>query len=967
MVLLPDDTIHIPHIMKNFRISSFVSFFIVIMWPIVCLAGDLNNAIRFDLTKTWASSKEANAVWAVGSKAYLANGNDGITVLDITDPSQPHVVRRYLYQSATRIIGDENHVYALIKGQVVNNQVQKDRILIFNVSSDPEPLIGEYRHDSFNNLGCIAKSGDILYATTSSSLILVDVGDPSQPVKMIEYNIGSTNLSSPGIAVDNDIAYVAAGTQHLKLLDVSDPYDVRLMSEYETDMWAINVTVSGTTAFVTGWEGGLLAIDVGDPHYPVKAGDYNIVSPYRAIDIIVSGHFGYLSYINPDNREGGIIGLNLQDPTSIETAGEYTQLEWVNDIFMADDHLLVPNKNNLTILKPFLYHKIKTGLSLVPNSVAIPQGNTRKVSIVGGKEPFHISSSNPSIATAFVDQNGTLSINTFSQGNVLVTVTDGTGSQSVLQVSVIRKVKAIIVAGSGPYTGNHLWDATLACVQHAYKVLQYQGYTHDTIQLLASDTTLDIDGDGLFNEVDAHATANDLRRSIIEWEPDAGDVLVYLTGHGSDGYFKIDQNEHVDARTLNNWLNTLEDSADGTLTIVYDACRAGSFIPHLISDTGKQRIILTSAAPNENAYFTSIGSLSFSNLFWTQIHKGANISDAFFIAKNAIEFTYANQTPQMDDNGNGIGNDINDGVSSKSARIGNGVVVAGDIPEIKTISSDIALHGEISADFSAELFVSGSNSIQRVWAVITPPGCAPTDPDSPVLNLPTVEMNPTGDTRYTGTYSDFSQTGTYNVAVYAMDTEGYISTPRRIAVTQTSAISLVTGISQLYVAIFGRASEGEGNLFWQGYDSDRVVVADAMLATDAAQQYFGDSLNSDQAFIEHIYWNTLSKAPTDDPDGIAYWVDKLGKSSSRGAVAVSLVGVINHYAPGGSFFNPEDTKTIAAYNQFTNRVAVSDYMASTVYKSPVDWSVSTTFNPDGLNVTHDPNSVSLAKARVDSF
>ncbi len=175
-----------------------------------------------------------------------------------------------------------------------------------------------------------------------------------------------------------------------------------------------------------------------------------------------------------------------------------------------------------------------------------------------------------------------------------------------------------------------------------------------------------------------------------------------------------------------------------------------------------------------------------------------------------------------------------------------------------------------------------------------------------------------------------------------------------------------TDISQLYVSVFNRASEGGGNTYWQS-QPDMAWAADAMLRTDAAKNYFGASLNSNQAFIEHIYQNTLNKTLADDPQGIAYWVGQLDSGQSRGAVVAELVGVIKNYAPGGPFYNPDDAATIAAYNQFTNRVAVSNYMADTVQEPPADWATKTQFSPTGLNVTADAATVAVAEAVIVTF
>ncbi len=133
----------------------------------------------------------------------------------------------------------------------------------------------------------------------------------------------------------------------------------------------------------------------------------------------------------------------------------------------------------------------------------------------------------------------------------------------------------------------------------------------------------------------------------------------------------------------------------------------------------------------------------------------------------------------------------------------------------------------------------------------------------------------------------------------------------------------------------------------------------------SGKDYFGTSLNNNQAFIEHIYHNTLKKTMADDAGGIAYWTGLLEDGSSRGVVVAALVGVIQDYAPGGSNYNPDDTATVAAYQQFTNRVTVCDYMADTLWSPPPGWNETTQFSFTGMNVTSDSATVINAQHTID--
>jgi hypothetical protein len=98
-----------------------------------------------------------------------------------------------------------------------------------------------------------------------------------------------------------------------------------------------------------------------------------------------------------------------------------------------------------------------------------------------------------------------------------------------------------------------------------------------------------------------------------------------------------------------------------------------------------------------------------------------------------------------------------------------------------------------------------------------------------------------------------------------------------------------TEISEIYVAVFNRASEGEGNEYWQGFEGTKSELIDVTLATPDALAYFGTSLDSNQAFVEHIYVNTLGKTAIEDPDGIAFWVGLLDGGETRGSVVEQLI------------------------------------------------------------------------------
>ena len=223
------------------------------------------------------------------------------------------------------------------------------------------------------------------------------------------------------------------------------------------------------------------------------------------------------------------------------------------------------------------------------------------------------------------------------------------------------------------------------------------------------------------------------------------------------------------------------------------------------------------------------------------------------------------------------------------------------------------------------------------------------DPESPFE----AEVQPSGYVTDNTDCNDYDSTihpGSTEIRGDGIDQDcDRIDLPKTYSLTQTQ-------VSQLYVSIFGRASEGEGNYYWQRTQDDMVVAANTMLETAAAQRYFGDTLNDNQEFIEFIYENTLGKTYLDDPTGIDFWVTALDYGYSKAQIIASLINSVMDPKYVG---NP-------AQDRFINMVTVSNYCADKVSTVP-DVNDLSAFLGFISNVTNDPLTVITAEANVDAF
>ncbi len=498
---------------------------------------------------------------------------------------------------------------------------------------------------------------------------------------------------------------------------------------------------------------------------------------------------------------------------------------------------------------------MKTGIN--DSAISEPDGTYRLFAVCGCESPFAITA----------DADG---YDTYTE-----TITAVCGGSTSKNISMTSKAMfsgpgAIIVAG-GPDSGNRLWDATQMTANLAYRTLLYQGFTKESIFYLNPDTDIDMDGNGMSDDVDGTPTKTRLQDAVISWASGADSLTVFLTGIGGSGVFRISGTEILSATELDSWLDTLQQSFPGKVTVICDASESGSFLSALTPPAGKSRMVLTSTSSGENACFLTQGFISFSTCFWNSIFTGDNVSDAFNLAKeamtNAAEPSLTKwQTPLLDDNGNGV-NDDGDGTLANATFIGNGTPFPGAPPVIGNISPGQGISGSDTAMIYAE-DVTDPDGIVRVWAIVIPPGY--TQEKKALVGLPSFDLTRTEGNRYEGISDGFDMAGRWQVAVYAMDRFGNISSPKPTTVTVENpsgpkAIIVAGGSPSdiLWPATEKNAGLAYEALRFQGYSDDDIYLMSGVA--------FSAQVDA-SATLDNLSDAVSAWADTQPRDGVLYLV-----------------------------------------------------------------------------------------------
>jgi len=229
----------------------------------------------------------------IGNHAYVASGEVGLIVYDITDPGNPSQFGKYDtpgYAYRVEVAGDT--AYVLDQG---------NGIIVFDVS-DPSDIFPRITLPESGVSRGLEISGDKLYwANDSSGVRVVDISDPGNPSIVRTYD-------TPGHAYDivaaGEYAYVAdfgSGLQILKVADFVQPY---LTAGVATPGQANGIFVAGNYAYIADGSSGLKVVDVSNRFEPVLVGAAPYNGPANAVS--VSGNYAFLAC-------SGTFGLQVYD------------------------------------------------------------------------------------------------------------------------------------------------------------------------------------------------------------------------------------------------------------------------------------------------------------------------------------------------------------------------------------------------------------------------------------------------------------------------------------------------------------------------------------------------------------------------------------------------------------------------------------------------------------------------------
>lgn len=252
-------------------------------------AGDPGNLQIYPFFNNFGIGGESTVfdVTLDGGIAYCTFGDDGLTAIDVADPTNPAFI--------SHLTAGSTYLWKLVK-------------------------IGDYLYVIDDNSGGI------------------DIYDVSNPAQMQQ----AGTIASDAYQVSNagDSLLAIAESDLLSIYSLNNPAVPQLLGDLSLGYFLSDLAISGQYAYVLKEEGGMRIVDIGDPANPVEVG-YLDLGVDDASVIAVAGDFAYVGTWN-----GKVFMADISTPQSPVDLGSYdTPLVDISDIKIAGDRVYISDSD----------------------------------------------------------------------------------------------------------------------------------------------------------------------------------------------------------------------------------------------------------------------------------------------------------------------------------------------------------------------------------------------------------------------------------------------------------------------------------------------------------------------------------------------------------------------------------------------------------------------------------------------
>lgn len=263
--------------------------------------------------------------------AYVTN-NDGMMVINISDPSNPEKIGEILVGNSLGLAIESNLAYIASPSSGFS---------IVNISDPNNPvLVGQ---NSAGGALRVAVSGLYAYVCYfDAGFKIFNISNPTTPVLVGEFS----DTRSDAIEIKENFAYFTNAEVGLKVINVSNASTPQLVASVSQTGGANDIHITNDLLFLACWGAGIRVIDISNPASPQTLDSYDDDDGGEELGVIEKDGLLYVA----DNY--GIELFNVSNPNSIvEITQRTSDVIAAHDIDVDEDYIYVAQGGGLLILE----------------------------------------------------------------------------------------------------------------------------------------------------------------------------------------------------------------------------------------------------------------------------------------------------------------------------------------------------------------------------------------------------------------------------------------------------------------------------------------------------------------------------------------------------------------------------------------------------------------------------------------
>ncbi len=300
---------------------------------------DLSDPAQPQHIGTYNTVGSAQDVQVRGNYAYIADKFSGLKVVDISSPAIPVLVGSVDTSGiATRLALYGNYVYMADYGR---------GLLAINVSNPANPTIQHDYDTDGRALGvAISADGNTAYVADRSALLVFDISN-KDVAPVLKHSV-ATERDAYSVAINGNIVYLANGAIGLLVYDISNPLvEPVLLETIDTPGLAKDVITNGGVLLLADGTSGLAYYDITNPAKPQFVSQIDTVGDSEGVavfgdDVLVADGYGGLSVIDistpaSPTLEGYVVTIGAGSALVIDASGNTAYVaDYYNGLVVMD-------------------------------------------------------------------------------------------------------------------------------------------------------------------------------------------------------------------------------------------------------------------------------------------------------------------------------------------------------------------------------------------------------------------------------------------------------------------------------------------------------------------------------------------------------------------------------------------------------------------------------------------------------